>query len=197
MTVLHSIFSHHKGNFNNKIDTHDWLILLGSDLSWFVQIIRSNSIHQCLEKLFMLGIFSTNSIKRDSYHGRRMHWHKQEKGFCKPSKLSVQVQSENYFMLNSLVYTSRLQNFYGNYSAYKPKLRALWFSANGFPQNWTLFQLFRNESPCILCFQFCFTWNWIVPISLPKSFHYCWMHVRTAIGCCLSFTLMLGILRAF
>lgn len=76
-------------------------------------------------------------------------------------------------------------------------IRALWFSANGFPQNWTLFQLFRNESPCILCFQFCFTWNWIVPISLPKSFHYCWMHVRTAIGCCLSFTLMLGILRAF
>lgn len=42
-SVLHSIFSHHKGNFNNKCDTHNWLILFGSGLSWFVQATWSNS----------------------------------------------------------------------------------------------------------------------------------------------------------
>lgn len=59
---------------------------------------------QCLGKLFMLGMFSTNSLMIDSYHvRRRMHYHEQEKSFCKPSKISDQFKSENHFMLKQVV----------------------------------------------------------------------------------------------
>lgn len=111
--VLHPILSHHKGNFNNKCDTHNWLILFGSGLSWFVQTMWSNSNHQCLGKLFMLGMFSTNSLMIESYHvRRRMHFHKQEKSFCKPLKISDQFKSENYFMPKQVDNAPWLQRFF-------------------------------------------------------------------------------------
>lgn len=140
----------------------------------------------------------TNSIKKDSYHGRRrMHWHKQEKGFCKPSKLSVQVKSENYFMLNSLVYTSWLQNFYGNYSAYKPNYKNSLVFWKWFSTKFNIIPIRQEWISMYHLLSILFNVKWIVPIFLPKPFHSCWMHVRTAIGCCLSFTLMLGDLKGF
>lgn len=97
-------------------------------------------------------------------------------------KLSVQVMIENYFMLNPVVYTPWLQRFFLTAQTTTQNIRTLWFSANFFQQNLTLFQLGRNEAPrMLICFQFCLTWNWIVPISFTISLHYCWMHIRTLI----------------
>lgn len=83
------------------------------------------------DRVIIVAIFSTNVLQKQSYHMERgIFCATQENNFCKVLK-TVQVRSEDYFMLNPITSPSMAVDFYFKKLVnLTHNLRILWFLRN-------------------------------------------------------------------